>query len=88
MEKIKDEQLEKIQQQQKDLNAILHEVGVLETRKHGLMHQFAGINQEVEELKAELEQQYGAVNINVEDGTSTEIEKEEVKAGEEAISHV
>ena len=28
-------------------------------------------------LKSELENQYGAININVEDGTYTEIEKEE-----------
>ena len=73
--KVSEEHLSKIQQQQKDLNNILHEVGLLETRKHGLMHQFAGINVEVEELKKELEAEYGSVNIDIEDGTYTKVEK-------------
>ena len=76
MSKITDEQLSTIQNQQQELNAILHEVGVIEAQKHGLLHQFAWVNKEVEELKSELENEYGAININVEDGTYTEIEKE------------
>ena len=74
MNKIKEEQLSKIQEQQKSLNQILNEVGYLEAQKHGLLHQFAGINKEVENLKSELEAEYGAVNINIEDGTYTPIE--------------
>ena len=69
MSKITEEQLSTIQNQQQELNAILHEVGVIEAQKHGLLHKFGTINQEVEELKVELESQYGAVNINIEDGT-------------------
>ena len=79
MNKIKEEQLSKIQEQQKSLNSILNEVGYLEAQKHGLLHQFAGINREVEDLKSELESEYGAVNINLEDGTYTPIEKVEEK---------
>jgi archaellum component FlaC len=79
MSKIKEEQLSKIQEQQKSLNSILNEIGYLEAQKHGLLHQFAGINREVEDLKSELESEYGAVNINLEDGTYTTIEKVEEK---------
>tara|TARA_R100000995_G_scaffold12237_1_gene4967 strand:+ start:169 stop:417 length:249 start_codon:yes stop_codon:yes gene_type:complete len=75
--RIKEEQLKVIQEQQKELNSIIHNVGVLEAQKHGLLHQFAGINQEVEDMKAELEKEYGAVNINLETGEYTEIEKQE-----------
>tara|TARA_R100000655_G_scaffold35567_2_gene69185 strand:+ start:109 stop:357 length:249 start_codon:yes stop_codon:yes gene_type:complete len=75
--KIKEEQLKIIQEQQKELNSIMHNVGVLEAQKHGLLHKFAGINQEVEDMKAELEKEYGAVNINLETGEYTEIEKQE-----------
>ena len=74
MSKITDEQLSKIQNQQKELNVIINDIGVLEAQKHGLLHRFGAINQEVENLKGELESQYGAVNINVEDGTYTTIE--------------
>ena len=79
MNKIKEEQLSKIQEQQKTLNSILNEVGYLEAQKHGLLHQFAGVNKEVEDLKSELESEYGPVNINLEDGTYTTIEKVEEK---------
>jgi hypothetical protein len=74
--KIKEEQLKIIQEQQKELNSIMHNVGVLEAQKHGLLHKFAGINQEVEDIKAELEKEYGAVNINLETGEYTKIEEE------------
>ena len=79
MNKIKEEQLSKIQDQQKDLNAILHEVGVIEARKHGLLHRFGEINKEVENFKVDLEAEYGAVNINIEDGTYTVIETPETE---------
>ena len=74
--KIKEEQLKVIQDQQRELNAIMHEVGVLEAQKHGLLHKFADINRDVEDVKSELEKEYGAVNINLETGEYTEIEKE------------
>jgi len=80
--KIKDEQLETIQKQQKDLNTILNNVGYLEAQKHGLLHQFGELNKEVESFKQELEQEYGAININVEDGTYTVIETEKEKASD------
>jgi len=82
--KITKEQLKNIQDQQTELNSILHELGLLESQKHALLHKIADVNEGVETLKKELEKQYGAVNINVEDGTYTEIENEE----EVAVSHV
>ena len=36
----------------------------------------AGVNQDIEEFKKELEKEYGAINVNVETGEYTEIEKE------------
>ena len=76
--KIKEEQLKKIQEQQGKVSKILNEVGYLEANKHGLLHDLAEINKEVEEFKGELEKEYGAVNINLEDGTYTEIKEEEL----------
>ena len=65
-------------------NQLKNEVGYLEANKHGLLHELAGINQQIEDFKGELEKEYGAVNINLEDGTYTAIEKEE----EVAVGHV
>jgi hypothetical protein len=77
MNKITTEELEKIQAQQRELNKIINNVGVLETQKHGLLHELAVINKEVEDFKLELEKTYGSVNINLEDGSYEAIEKEE-----------
>ena len=75
--KITDEQLEVITNHQKDLNKSLTNIGFLETQKHSLLHEYAGIVDDIEKYKKELEDVYGAININIEDGTYTKIEKEE-----------
>ena len=75
--KITDEQLEVITKHQKDLNKSLTNIGFLETQKHSLLHEYAGIVDDIEKYKKELEDVYGAININIEDGTYTEIEAEE-----------
>ena len=82
--KIKEEQLKTIQDQQTKLNNILNQIGTLEANKHGLLHEIAIVNKEVESMKTELENEYGAVNINLEDGSYTEIKNEE----EVVASHV
>ena len=85
MNKIKEEELQTIVNQQKRVEEILREVGYLEASKHGLLHKLAGVNEEVEATKKKLEQEYGAVNINLEDGTYTEIENSEEETPVAAI---
>jgi predicted nucleic acid-binding Zn-ribbon protein len=84
--KVKEEELKTIKDQQEKINSILHQLGYLESQKHGLLHELAGVNQDVEEFKSKLEEEYGAININLEDGTYTEIREEEEE--EVAVSHV
>ena len=76
MNKIQDKELEKVVEQQKTLNEVLTSIGVLETQKHGLLHKVATLNKDIEEVKNDLEGKYGAININLEDGTYTKIEKD------------
>ena len=76
IKKITAEQLEKISTGQKDLQAVLTNIGVLESQKHSYLHQLADLNKSIEEFKAEIEAQYGAININLQDGSYTEIVKE------------
>ena len=73
------DQLEKIQGFQKELNKILNEVGFLEAQKSAVLGKFGEVNKETEEFKKELETEYGPININLEDGTFSLIEKEEDK---------
>lgn len=75
--KITAEQLEKLLNNQKELNTILVNVGVLESQKHGLLHQLADVNKESEEFKSELQAEYGSININLEDGSYVEVENNE-----------
>ena len=74
--KIKDEQLTQIQKQQKDLHGMLNNIWYLESQKHGLLHQFNELTKEVNDFKNQLENEYGEVNINIETGEYTLIEKE------------
>ena len=73
---ITEEQLETIVKQQKDLQTLLTNIGLLESQKHGFLHQIADVNKAVEDFKVELQDQYGAININLEDGTYDLIEEE------------
>ena len=77
MSKITDEQLQKLHKQQTALNLLLNKIGIAESQKHALLHEIAGVNQEIEEFKAELEKEYGSVNINLETGEYSKIEKDE-----------
>ena len=77
--KIKDEELKKIVEITKQQNEMLRTVGVLEAQKQGIMVQLADNNKALDAIKKELEDEYGQVNINLEDGSYTEIEKEDDK---------
>ncbi len=77
--KKKEEQLKKVVDTTKQQNEMLRTVGVLEAQKQGIMVQLADNNKALDAIKKELEDEYGQVNINLEDGSYTEIEKEDDK---------
>ncbi len=76
MSKITKEQLEKLQEFQKKYAAIKHDLGQLEVQKHGLLHLWAGVQEEDNKFKQELEKEYGKINIKVEDGSYEEIKED------------
>ena len=76
IKKITEEQLAKINAGQKDLQTLLTNIGVTESQKHSYLHQLADVNKSIEEFKSEIEAQYGPININLQDGSYTEIVKE------------
>ena len=77
MSKITKEELESLQESQKKFAAIKHDLGQLEVQKHGLLHLWAGVQEEDNKFKQELEEEYGKININLEDGSYEEIKEEE-----------
>ena len=78
MSKIKESELKTLQEQEQKKGAILHDLGLLETQKHSLNHMYAELMVEQDKSKKELEESYGKVNINLQDG-SYEIIKDEEK---------
>ena len=76
MSKITEEQLKQLQEQEGKKNAIKHDIGLLETQKHALLHAFANIQEEQDKLKVQLEDEYGKINVNLQDGTYEAIPEE------------
>lgn len=77
MSKITEEQLKRINEDQDNLIKLVNQIGLIETQKHGLLHEVAGVNRRVEEFKSELEKEYGPINIDLETGKYEVISKEE-----------
>jgi len=77
MKKIKEEELLLIKKQQENLDTIVKNIGILETQKHGLLHQLGSINDEIARTKEDLEKTYGSVNIDLSDGSYTPVEEEQ-----------
>ena len=67
-EKITDEQLKKVQDTVNNLNRSQLEIGSMEVKKHEIMHQIAGLRDELTVLQGEFEKEYGTFDVNIQDG--------------------
>jgi beta-galactosidase beta subunit len=67
-EKITDEQLKKVQDSVNNINRAQLEIGSMEIKKHEMMHNIAGLRDELTLLQAEFEKDYGTFDINIQDG--------------------
>ena len=76
---ITEEQLKTVQDQQAKLTEGLRTLGVLDVQKQNVHGQVAELSKEIEATKKELEDEYGQVNIDLQDGSYTDIEKEDDK---------
>ena len=68
-EKITDEQLKKVQDTVNNINRAQLEIGSMEVKKHELMHNIAGLRDELTVLQAEFQKDYGTFDVNIQDGT-------------------
>ena len=68
-QKITDEQLKKVQDLINAINRGQLELGTIETRKHMMLHQISGIQEQLSGMQKEFEDQYGTFDINIQDGT-------------------
>ena len=67
-EKITDEQLKKVQDTVNGINRAQLEIGSMEVKKHELMHNIAGLRDQLTLLQNEFEKDYGTFDINIQDG--------------------
>tara|TARA_R100001480_G_scaffold29055_2_gene39454 strand:+ start:508 stop:750 length:243 start_codon:yes stop_codon:yes gene_type:complete len=75
--KVTDTQLKKINDQQSSLNNLLNNIGVLEVQKQKLTSDVKKLAEEIEETKKELEEEYGNVNIDLRDGSISDIKSKD-----------
>lgn len=79
--KIKEEQLKSLQEKVGAIQNLQAQIGGIEMQKHMALHQVAAAQEDLQKLQAELEEEYGKVSINIQDGTYEEIvEEAEVEA--------
>ena len=68
-EKITDEQLERVQNIVNGINRGQLETGSMEIKKHEIMHNVAGLRDQLTVLQNDFEKEYGTIDINIQDGT-------------------
>tara|TARA_R100000808_G_scaffold24425_1_gene56238 strand:- start:95 stop:400 length:306 start_codon:yes stop_codon:yes gene_type:complete len=68
-EKITDKQLEKVQSTVNSINRAQLEIGSIELKKHEMMHNIAGLRDELTLLQNEFEKDYGTYDIDIQTGT-------------------
>ena len=68
---ITEEELKNLQDLVNALNRVQIEIGSIESRKHGLLHQVISLQQQMQTLQKSFEELYGKVDINITDGTIT-----------------
>ena len=76
---ITEEQLKTVKDQQAKLNGLLRSLGVLDLQKENIRVEVNKVSKEIDSTKKELEDEYGQVNIDLQDGSYTDIEKEDDK---------
>ena len=79
MSKIKESELKNLQEQEQKKGAILHDLGLLQTQIHSLNHMYVELMVEQDKSKKDLGEEYGKVNINLQDGSYEIIKDEENK---------
>ena len=73
VKKISEEHLKEIQDNQAKMVKLINNIGGLEAQKQDYLNQVPAVRKEMDEIRVKLEEVYGPVNININDGTYEEI---------------
>ena len=77
--KITPEQLEELQGYVGKLNNAATQIGNLELQKHQIKHAANEVQNDLNKFQKKLEEKYGKVTINIQDGTYVPIEEDAVE---------
>ena len=77
-EKISEKQLTKVQDVINRINRGQLELGIMETRKHSILHSIARVQDELTLLQEEFKKEYGTNDVNIQDGSINYPENGEV----------
>jgi len=80
VEKITDEQLKELQGHVSTINNAQLQLGQLESQKHGIVNAIPQLQVKLKEFQDKMEEEYGKVSINIQDGTIQEIPEEDGQA--------
>ena len=72
--KIEEQELQSLKEVQQKSAELFHNIGVLESQKHNLLHALAQISGEQQEMIKALEEKYGKIEIDLADGSYKEVE--------------
>jgi len=75
--KIEEKELEQLVAQQSAKAGLISDIGAVEAKKHELLHAFAEVVSKSKELNEALEEKYGKITVNLEDGSYEEIVEEQ-----------
>ena len=74
--KITEEELKGLQEKIATIQNLQGQIGQVEGQKHLLLHQLVGAQDALQKDQVALEDKYGKVSINIQDGTYEEIKEE------------
>ena len=72
--KIEEQELQALKEVQQKSVELFHNIGVLESQKHNLLHALAQVSGEQQEMIKALEEKYGKIEIDLADGSYKEVE--------------
>jgi hypothetical protein len=76
-DKITDEQLQNLQSLLNEINKNQLSIGQLETQKAGIIEGVGQLQLKLREIQASLEEEYGKVSVNIQDGSISELPQDE-----------
>ena len=79
VEKISEDHLKELQGHVNKINQAQLQLGGLESQKHSLLHAVVNMQTELTEFQNKLEEEYGKVSINIQDGTIAPLPEENVE---------